>query len=110
MSKPRTRHATQIQHAIRHILFRQWDPIGVRDIEGSSDEYDSYIAPIYRILVGTRSEDDLIDLLCRSERDLGMQSRSPEGLRPVARALLLLDVTLSRAEHSGAADAERRRG
>lgn len=63
-----------------------------------ADEYDSHIAPIYRILTGSRSEDDLIECLYRTEHDqIGTGCESPEQLRPVARKLLALDVTAFRA-------------
>jgi len=59
------------------------------------DEYDSYIGPVYRILSGSRSEQELIDFLFRTERDtIGVSCESPEQLRPVARRLLDLDVSL----------------
>ena len=102
MSGSRTHRAAEIQDAIRQVLLRKWDPISVRDVESCVDEYDSYIAPVYRILVGSRSEDDLIDLLFRSERDLGMCCQSAEQLRPVARALLSLDVRMRKAEQAAA--------
>jgi len=57
------------------------------------DEYDSYIAPVYRVLVGSRSEGDLVDLLSRLEQELmGRSRRSADYLRPVALRLLTLDV------------------
>jgi hypothetical protein len=59
------------------------------------DEYDTYIAPIYRILAGTRSEQGLIECLFRMEGYIrGDQPVSPEKLRPIAKKLLELDVRL----------------
>jgi hypothetical protein len=95
MTKSRKRHATGIQDSIRKILFSDWDPIGVRDNPLLSDEYDRYIAPVYRVLVGSRSEDELIELLHLKEREeIGMPCESREQLRPVARKLLALDFGL----------------
>ena len=95
MGKSREQRAVKIQGLIRQVLFKDWDPIGVRSDPTLSDEYDSYIAPVYRILAGSRSEDDLINLLYRMERDeIGTACESPEQLRTVARKLLALDVTL----------------
>ena len=37
---------------IRHILLREWDPIGVQDVASASDEYDAYAFQIYLMLQG----------------------------------------------------------
>ena len=93
MTDSKEKRAAEIQDSIRQILYHDWNPIGVSDLP--EDEYDSYIAPVYRVLVGSRSEQELIDCLFRLERDaIGMSSESPEQLRPVARRLLGLDVRL----------------
>ena len=95
METSREQRAAEIQDSIRQVLFRDWDPIGVNDNPKLADEYDSYIAPVYRILTGSRSEDDLIECLYRTEHDqIGAGRESPEQLRPVALKLLALDVTL----------------
>lgn len=100
-SKFVTRHAAptgkerglQIQNSIRQILFYDWDPIGISKDSTWDDEYDSYIAPIYRILVGTRSEDEIVKRLFQIERDsMGIAREDRETLRPVARKLLELEV------------------
>lgn len=88
------RRGVEIQDAIRKVLFTQWDPISIRD-EGLLDEYDAYIAPLFRILVTTRDENQLIDTLQRIERDeIGMTPSDAAFLKPVANALLDLKVTL----------------
>jgi len=84
----------EIQAAIRYVLVKQWDPISVSD-EVLVDEYDAYIAPLYRILVTTRDYDQLIKTLQRIERDeLGVEPSDAVRLRPVAEALLNLKVML----------------
>jgi hypothetical protein len=35
---------------IERILLREWDPIGVNDCPGASDEYDSYAFEIYTMM------------------------------------------------------------
>src|SRR6266849_10748931 len=88
METSREQRAAEIQDSIRQVLFRDWDPIGVNDNPKLADEYDSYLAPVYRILTGSRSEDDLIGFLYRTEHDqIGTGCESPEQLRPVARKL-----------------------
>jgi len=95
MTHSMAKRATEIQDSIRQILFHNWDPIGVSDNPKLQDEYDSCIAPVYRILVGSRSEQELIEFLFRTEQDtMGLSCESPEQSRPIARKLLQLDVAL----------------
>jgi hypothetical protein len=89
--------SAEIQDAIRKILYHEWDPIGVAGA-APEDEYDSYIAPVYRILVGSRSEQELVEYLHRTARDTigvaGDTEKHLELARPIARRLLELDVRL----------------
>jgi hypothetical protein len=66
----------------------------VSDNPKLADEYDSYITGVYQILTTSRSEEELMAYLFEAEESIGMQRRSPEQLRPVARALLALNVRL----------------
>ena len=94
MTKSRESTAARTQDSIRQILRHDWNPIGFAGVL-PKDEYDSYIAPVYRILAGSRSEQELIECLFRLERDtIGTPCESAEQLRPVARKLLELDVRL----------------
>ena len=94
MMDSREKRAAEIQDSIRQILYHDWDPIGVSGL-APDDEYVSYIAAVYRILAGTRSEQELVEFLVRTERStIGLSCESPEQVRPVARKLLALDVSL----------------
>ena len=93
MTDSRESRAAKIQDSIRQVLYQYWHPIPVPDLP--EDEHDSYIASVYRILVGSRSEQELIKCLFRLESDIiGMPCESAEQFRPVARKLLELDVSL----------------
>lgn len=94
MTDSKDKRAAKIQDSIRQVLYCDWNPVGFGEAL-PADEYDSYIAPVYRILVGSRSEQELIEFLFNTERDIiGAPCESPEQLRPVARRLLELDVRL----------------
>jgi hypothetical protein len=99
LPKPRTKPAKQalkIFDSIRQVLIRDWDPIGIGDETAITDEYDAYIAPVYRILAGSRADDDLIACLRRIERDeLGIDRSDPDRLKSVVKELFALDVHLS---------------
>jgi hypothetical protein len=47
----RLNHARSYHAAIREVLLREWDPIGVSDILEAQDEYDSYISQIHGLLI-----------------------------------------------------------
>ncbi len=95
ISTARRRRVAEIVDAIRQVLSREWDPSSVRGHEDGANKYDSYVAPVYRILAGSRSEDELVAALLRIGCELmGPSLRSPEHLRAVARRLLALDVRL----------------
>lgn len=92
---PRRSKALEIQDSIRTVLLRDWDPLGINEYGSNMDEYDAYIAPVYRILVGSRSQSDLIGTLNRIARDeMGVGARSSENLQLVAEKLLKLQVML----------------
>lgn len=94
MINSRKARAAEIQESIRQVLRHDWNLIGFGDVL-PEDEYDGYIAPVYRILAGSRSEQEIIECLFRPERDIiGSACLSAEKLRPVARRLLELDLTL----------------
>ncbi len=49
--------------AIRNILFKEWDPIGVSEINEAKDEYDSYVGPIYKMLIARKSKNEIFGYL-----------------------------------------------
>jgi hypothetical protein len=87
----------EIEEAIRKILFQDWDALNMADT-GLVNEYDDYIAPVYLILIGSRSEDEITKYLFVVARDeMGVASDTAEHFelcRPAARKLLELDVRL----------------
>jgi len=94
MTDRKTDRALEIMESIRCILFEDWDPIHVGDNEKLRDEYDSYIAPVYRLLVSNASAEEITDYLFKLEHDLGMPAKSKEHLPPIVRKLQGLNVRL----------------
>jgi len=80
--------------AIRTILLREWDPIGVRDVPEAQDEYDSYAMPLYSFLRQRPSEDAVVGHLYRLETEnMGLTRINRHHLKPVAKHLLQLDLS-----------------
>src|SRR3954468_8833221 len=49
---------------LRDLLYREWDPIGVKDLaDDSSDEYEAYAGQIVRRLHAGATDEDLAQLL-----------------------------------------------
>jgi len=68
MRDSRDKKAAEIQDSIRQILYHDWNPIGFSGLP--QDEYDHYIAPVYRILAEGRSEQELVEFLFRTGEDI----------------------------------------
>lgn len=94
-TEPGRNRALDVQESIRRILFNDWNPVGIND-SGLEDEYDSFIAPVYRILIGSRSEHEIIQYLGNAETELlGKRLGDINMKRKVTEKLLGLDVRLT---------------
>jgi hypothetical protein len=81
--------ASQLLPAVKDILFREWDPIGVSDNELCRDEYDSYAPAVVRLLLSGVDERKLAARLSEFQRvGMGMSLVDEELHRRVARRLL----------------------
>ena len=90
----RARQARQIHSAINDILFEYWDPIGMNEAL-PRDEYEAYVADVYRALVNGKSEAGLVQLLTTMENErIGLRA-SLEQKTEAARRLRALDIKLS---------------
>ena len=86
--------AQRYHHAIREILLRDWDPIGVSDVPEAQDEYDSYIPGIYARLIRGVSQQDVFDHLWQIEtRNMGLAANHSK-TEAVARKLIALSSQL----------------
>lgn len=61
--------AREYHRAIREILMKEWDPIGVSDVPEAQDEYDSYIPHIYGLLIHHKTEQEIFRYLWELETD-----------------------------------------
>ena len=63
---------------LRAILYRDWDPIGVKDLaDGSEDEYDAYVGQLGRRLRAGASDDEVAALLEHFRLDMGLEPAEP---------------------------------
>ncbi len=61
--------AKQYHDAIRTILLKDWDPIGVADTAEAENEYDSYVAQIYGMLIRREPSSKLLEFLWWAETE-----------------------------------------
>src|SRR6266571_80305 len=81
--------ARQAQRHIAEVLRRNWDPLNVADHPETSNEYNSYVGDVYRLLETSASARQIAEHLVRVETEvLGYQDTKPSTLVPVAKKLL----------------------
>ena len=64
---------------LKTLLWKEWDPIGVNDMEDHKDEYDSYAFEIFVMLNEGRTEEDVMSYLNWLETDcigLGLSGKN----------------------------------
>ena len=69
------------------ILLSDWDPIGIRDVPQTADEYDAYAAPVARMIAEERSEAELTAYLLEIETEIFGLVGDTERARRVAAKL-----------------------
>jgi hypothetical protein len=63
---------------LRDLLYREWDPIGLKDIaDGSEDEYDAYVGQLGRRLRAGVSEEEVAALLEHFRLEMGLEPAEP---------------------------------
>lgn len=87
----------RIADAIRDVLNRDWDPIGMMgDPEWPCDEYDSYIGDLYRYLARGESAAFIARHLCFIEEHcMGFRHRHECTRMHVAEKLVAVDIPVA---------------
>ena len=67
--KNHLKRAKQYNNAIRDILLKEWDPIGVKNVPEAQDEYDSYIPGVCKLLINQESSENIFQYLWKIETD-----------------------------------------
>ena len=98
----RLEQARSYQNAIRKVLLRVWDPIGVADLLEAADEYDSYISQIHGLLLRREPLYKLVDFLWWAETENMGLAGNRRRTQQVAERLLQLpgEIAGSTKPHS----------
>jgi hypothetical protein len=95
----REHRGREVQDRIGRILYEDWDPIGLRGV-APSDEYDSYIGGVYRLLASGASAEQVAEHLGGLERGpLGCSETTHARNMTAATKLCELDVCVYAARH-----------
>ncbi|MBI4358649.1 MAG: hypothetical protein HY584_05050 [Candidatus Omnitrophica bacterium] len=82
------KRVSRIWKEIDEILWNAWDPIGVNGLEGARDEYQNYIAGVFRLLEAKATELRITEHLHQIEtQQMGLKGGLPH-CGEVARRLL----------------------
>jgi len=84
----------RVRVEIRHVLMKDWDPIGISNVPACADEYDTYIGHIYLILAEGGSDDRIKDYLRWVVRERMELPPDEEAIARTAKALR--DISISR--------------
>ena len=88
------RRGREIQDRIGRILYEDWDPLGLRDV-APSDEYDSYVGGVYRLLASGATCEEVAEHLAELERGpFGHFEATAARNMAAARELCDIDVRL----------------
>ena len=93
---------------IRSILINDWDPAGIGDNPGLSDEYDVYIGSIINILKYKPSVETIVVFLKKiEETEMGIDNINIKYLYDVATKLKETEERYKTLEGTGAAPGKR---
>jgi hypothetical protein len=99
----RLEQARNYHAAIREVLMREWDPIGVADIPQAADEYDSYISQVHGLLIRREPLYKLVDFLWWVETEHMGLAGNRRRTEQVAERLLRLPAEIAGRAEPGAA-------
>lgn len=100
----RLQQARDYHAAIREVLMREWDPIGVSDIPQAADEYDSYIGEVYGLLLRREPLHKMVDFLWWVEtQHMGLAGNRRKTEMVAERLLRLPDELTAQDAEPGAA-------
>ena len=81
----------ELWEAVKEVLFQEWDPIGINSNPACSDEYDSYVSTIVRLLQAEADEYKIAEHLRNLQRvSMGLRSANEEQDRRIAKRLISL--------------------
>ena len=82
--------AISTRKAIAKLLMTEWDPIGIGDVSGASNEYDAYAEYVARLLLDHKSVSEISSYLVDVEfKQMGLRPDSGRAMRVAEKAFAL---------------------
>jgi hypothetical protein len=82
--------------ALKVLLLREWDPIGVADIPAAADEYDSYAMQVFTFLAGDADAQYIADYLTWVVTERMGMGGNPKHDRDIAEKAVAIHLSRSR--------------
>ena len=83
--------AESLYKRISVILLKEWDPIGVQNFPEAFNEYDSYVMPLYKMLIDKKSHQDILEYLVWVESEqMGLSTVDKQHTQLIAQKLKAL--------------------
>ncbi|KAA1010904.1 hypothetical protein FVF58_18835 [Paraburkholderia panacisoli] len=80
------RHSHALQDAVKEVLLRDWDPIGIGGEGAAKEEYDVYVTKICVLIAQRQSVDEVIKYLLWAEtEEMGLQADVERARRVAGR-------------------------
>jgi len=82
-----------IKREIDRVLWDVWDPIGMKELRGPRDEYESYVDGVYELLVSGASDDAIAQHLHHIASDnMGLNGLRIDDMYPTVAALKAIRI------------------
>ncbi len=79
----------ELANEIDKILWEDWDPIGIKKMNGPRDEYSGYVAEIFSLVLANSSEEEIASRLDYiAEYTIGFGGGHLEHCREVAKKII----------------------
>ncbi|MEC5404066.1 hypothetical protein VOM14_00595 [Paraburkholderia sp. MPAMCS5] len=85
------RHSQALQDAVKEVLLREWDPIGIGAEDAAKDEYDAYVTKVCALIAQRQSVEDVTKYLLWAETEqMGLQADVERARRVAGRLVQLV--------------------
>lgn len=82
MGKKLSSQQNELYQGIDQILFEDWDPIGINELEGPRDEYYAYLPVVFNLALENATESQIAEFLCKCiNENIGLSSSVEANMR-----------------------------
>nr|WP_159466308.1 hypothetical protein [Scandinavium goeteborgense] len=82
-----------LQEAIKSVLLKEWDPIGINEFDEANDEYDAYVVPLCHMVAEKKSNAEFYTFLRSVIESMGLDG-DEQTEQAIAEKLASLSVDM----------------